>query len=180
MTLWGLLQAGMFSRGWFFFSGLVFVSLCGLRSFQAIVSQRLATLKRIAPIVNATHGTREEQSRRQGFIRRKSASLIVDLVSVFLTTVMVPILIVLLGATSNSYFFAIFSVIVGALNAIILGACSSFISSKVKQAAARERKERAKLTRTTKADDTGYCVRDESCMSSVPGAMSALSEDSKV
>ena len=57
LVLWGMLLAGVYTRGWYLFWMMGLFALYGLRSFRAIVIQRLATLKRVSRMVNA-HNTR--------------------------------------------------------------------------------------------------------------------------
>jgi hypothetical protein len=112
IVLWSCLQAGVYTRGWFVFSCFTAHWMCGLRSFVAILRQRLATLRNVARIVhNTTAGSREAKQRRAGFVTGKTLTLVIDLSSIFCVSVLTPASIMALGSTFNSRQFAIHIVV---------------------------------------------------------------------
>jgi hypothetical protein len=140
LVIWGLLQAGVYSRGWYVAMLHGLSSLWALRSFFSIVNQRLATLKHIASIVSAAQrATPEQEHRRHGYLRMKAISLAVDLVCVFVGGVIMPSSLVFLGSTFNSYQYAVHGLIFTESATLLIGMSSLHLHSKF----ASKRRERA-------------------------------------
>jgi hypothetical protein len=170
-AIWGLLRAGVYSRGWFYGLTVIFSALWGFRTFISIVNQRLTTLKRIAPIVNAAVGTREEQNRRHGFMRSRATTLAFDLFSIFVGAVLVPASILFFGATFNSYYFAVVVFTLSTLDTVFLVLAITRLHSQFNFSRKLQAERAATNLTTKKENDNGLA---SSAFSSLPGGMSAL------
>jgi hypothetical protein len=107
LGFWGLMRAGLLTRGWFMCICCSLYTFGGLRSFISIVRKRLGTLKHIVTVVNAKSGTPEEIRRRRRVLHRTFLTLLMDISLSFLGAVVAPGSIVLLGSTFNSKRMAI-------------------------------------------------------------------------
>jgi hypothetical protein len=171
LVLWVLLQADVYSRGWYYSMLHLFSSLWSLRSFFSIVNQRLATLKHVASIVHAQRGTREQTDRRQGYLRMKAVSLAVDLFCVFVGGFIMPFSVVFLGSTFNSYRYAIHGLVFTEATTLLIALSSFHLHAKF----AKKRRERA-----TPAPGGGNTAAptgqetNEGMMSSVASGLSAI------
>jgi hypothetical protein len=70
-------------------TALTFVS--GMRSFVAIITKRVSTMRRIAVLQNAAGGKAADKQRRQGTLKQKTLQLVIDIVAVFILSCGVPI-----------------------------------------------------------------------------------------
>jgi hypothetical protein len=121
LVFWGLLRAGMYSRGWFYFSGLSLQGICGLRTFISTVFQRLATLKHVTFMVNAKSGTIERMARRRSYLTKEWIKVVIVLTFHLFLSVLIPISMVLFGSTFNSRQMAIHAVAMNVPIEIISG-----------------------------------------------------------
>jgi hypothetical protein len=109
LALWGALLGGALTRGWYFASIFGLSTIYGLRTFVAIASQRLSTIKRVAAMMNAANGSRDAEHRRRMILSAKMTSLAIDFLVVFLVAVATPASFLLLKSVFDSQRFAVHS-----------------------------------------------------------------------
>jgi hypothetical protein len=172
LTLWSLFSAGVYSRGSYIFIIIVAVGLFGIRSFVTIVNQRVSTLKRIAPIVNAKHGSRAALNRRQGFLKKRSLSLILDLTVVWIGTVLAPCSLLFLGYPVNSYRYAVVVFAVNVVNVACLVGTGVLLFVKLREAK-RVQSNRTRTHLSASKEGRSHFA-SAAALSSNPGVMSAL------
>jgi hypothetical protein len=174
VLLWNFLHVGYYNRGWYFFALAIMQGCCGLRSFYSIVHQRLATLKRIAPIVsNAVQGTNLERNRRRAFLRTKTVTLVLDLLVVFATAFLVPTSVSFFGSSFNSRQFAIHMFVNGTIQLLANSATISHLRSKFRKTKREAMSNDATGVRAGPTfRPTG--VPTSNVASSIPEGMSAL------
>jgi hypothetical protein len=174
LVYWGLLRLGVYSRGRYFYLLLATSFLCSLRSFLSIVRQRLRTLRRIAPIITkAKSGTKVQQKQRRVYMARKIASLAMDLTSVFSTTVLPTMVILIAGSMFNSLALATHGSVLAVIQALAFTVSNAFLHVRFNNA--RHKRAIALHSKQSRMQSDTEEITSN-LASSVPQGMSALDE----
>jgi hypothetical protein len=149
LVFWGLMRAGVYSRGWLYVFMFSLHGMCGLRAFVSTVFQHLATLKDITVMVNAKDGTDEDKLRRRSFLNREYFRAVLILFTGFSTFVLCSASMILLGSLFNSRQMAIHAVVMYLPIEIITGSNNFFIHSNLNKKRKETEMDSKKKTPTT-------------------------------
>jgi hypothetical protein len=133
---WMMLRLGLYSRGWFMFALWSAQSVYGLRSFLAILLQRLSTLQKVGHIVTSGRG-QYDRLRGINLLVSKFKSILIDLIGVILGSVLAPTSVLFLGSSFNSRQYAIHGFAGGAILAIMFAVSNVQLSILLRRARLR-------------------------------------------
>jgi hypothetical protein len=170
LGLWGLMRAGLLTRGWFMYICILLFTFGGLRGFISIVRKRLGTLKHIVTVVNAKSGTPEEVRRRRRVLHRTFLTLFMDMSLTFFISVAMPASIVLLGSTFNSKTMAIHIVVMYIPTVIALGLSNARLCVVGREKKRIKKMQTLASTRPHRSGRAGASLAPSSGLSSVGGS----------
>jgi hypothetical protein len=176
LGFWGLMRAGVYTRGWYFFLLFLCFALCGIRNFIYIVIQRLGTLRRVFSMVNARSGTREDVQRRRRVLGSKFATICVDIFMVFLVCVLMPGTFLFVGSTFNSRQMAIHVFAIYVVTVTTTGLANLRLHS-VFRARIRRHKKGKNLNTNRHVDKQGASVVPSGAISSMQGSSCVYGSD---
>jgi hypothetical protein len=102
LFMWAMLLAGHSRRARYYNALTTLSFLFGLRGFIAIVTNRAATIKRISAMQNQAPGTLVDKRRRMKTLKRKTLGVVIDLIAVFVATVLLTGSFVMAGSFFSS------------------------------------------------------------------------------
>jgi hypothetical protein len=97
LVAWVLLITEYLPRSWFYVGFVCLNLCCGLRSFGAIVTKRIATLRRIAALQTQAPGTIGDKRRRRAILGGKAMGIAVDVTTVFTMSCLVNLVLLSSG-----------------------------------------------------------------------------------
>jgi hypothetical protein len=101
-SLWTAMATQVLSRSWFYIAIYAIVFVVGLRSFHAMLTKRVSTLRRIAILQEEAGGTVNDRQRRRGTLKDKALILARDLLAVFAISLGIPAVFLFSGAPFSS------------------------------------------------------------------------------
>jgi hypothetical protein len=179
LFLWAMLLAGHWRRAGYYNVLTALTGLFGLRSFIAIVANRAATIKHISAIQNKAPGTLVVKRRRMTTLKRKTLGIIVDLIAVFMATVLLAGSFVMAGSFFSSRQAIIHYAVGETLSALMVLGASLQMHGKLRMVR-RKRKRVQDVqdgTRTIESQQSGLSVLEQSCFGGNGGT--AGTQDSK-
>jgi hypothetical protein len=165
LFLWAMLLAGHLRRAGYYNALTTVTFLFGLRSFIAIVANRAATIKRISAMQNKAPGTLVDKRRRMRTLKRKTLGVIIDLIAVFVTTVLLTGSYVLAGTFFSSRQTIVHYAVGETLSALMVLGASLQMHGKLRMVR-RKRKRVQDVqdgTRTIESQQSGLSVLEQSC-----------------